>query len=277
MCDGSCVGARLRIGELAGLAGVSTRTIRYYEELGLLDGPARLANGYRSYDGGALLAVAEIKRLQAVGLSLSDIAAARRAGMPRADEASRRVTRERLSALVEELELEQAALEARRTSLHALIDAFDRGDTILSSNDPPPLFAELRERLAAIGASERGIDEERRAWAAMTSISMPERWLRDGDEWFEGIRNWAHDYAGVAAAIDLFAQLRDAAVDDPAVEAAAARIIELIEALPESSKLAGEWRDDPAVVPVLRAIAPNFTLAQQRAMAKVLAHFSWEI
>ena len=39
---------RYTIGELAELAGVSTRTLRHYESLGLLV-PQRAHNGYRSY------------------------------------------------------------------------------------------------------------------------------------------------------------------------------------------------------------------------------------
>jgi DNA-binding transcriptional MerR regulator len=38
----------MRIGQLARLAGVTTKTVRYYESLGLIT-PDRLANGYRDY------------------------------------------------------------------------------------------------------------------------------------------------------------------------------------------------------------------------------------
>ncbi len=46
----------MRIGELAGLVGISTRAIRHYHHVGLLPEPARKANGYREYslrDAGA--------------------------------------------------------------------------------------------------------------------------------------------------------------------------------------------------------------------------------
>jgi DNA-binding transcriptional MerR regulator len=39
----------MRIGELAGLVGISTRAIRHYHHVGLLAEPARTANGYREY------------------------------------------------------------------------------------------------------------------------------------------------------------------------------------------------------------------------------------
>ena len=40
----------MRIGELAATAGVTTKTIRYYESIGLLPEPARTPSGYRDYD-----------------------------------------------------------------------------------------------------------------------------------------------------------------------------------------------------------------------------------
>ena len=39
----------MTIGELARRAGVTTRTVRYYEEIGVLEGSKRAANGYRVY------------------------------------------------------------------------------------------------------------------------------------------------------------------------------------------------------------------------------------
>jgi DNA-binding transcriptional MerR regulator len=60
------------IGELAERAGTSTRTLRYYEEQGLVR-PERDANGYRQYDDAELRVVHEIRALLAVGFGLDDI------------------------------------------------------------------------------------------------------------------------------------------------------------------------------------------------------------
>ena len=60
------------IGELAERAGTSTRTLRYYEEHGLVR-PRRDANGYRQYDDAELRVVHEIRALLAVGFGLDDI------------------------------------------------------------------------------------------------------------------------------------------------------------------------------------------------------------
>ena len=60
------------IGELAERAGTSTRTLRYYEQHGLLRAD-RDANGYRRYDDAELRVVHEIRALLAVGFGLDDI------------------------------------------------------------------------------------------------------------------------------------------------------------------------------------------------------------
>src|SRR6187551_3113774 len=64
--------SRMLIGELAGRAGTSTRTLRYYEQHGLVE-PQRDANGYRVYDEAELRVVNEIRSLLAVGFGLDDI------------------------------------------------------------------------------------------------------------------------------------------------------------------------------------------------------------
>ena len=57
----------MRIGELAREAGVTTKTVRYYESVGLL-AAGRLANGYRDYDVEAVALVREIRGLSALGI-----------------------------------------------------------------------------------------------------------------------------------------------------------------------------------------------------------------
>jgi DNA-binding transcriptional MerR regulator len=58
----------MRIGELAALAGVSVRSLRYYEDQGLLTS-ARGAGGQRHYTEADVERVAFIQRLYAAGLS----------------------------------------------------------------------------------------------------------------------------------------------------------------------------------------------------------------
>ena len=63
----------MRIGELAEQAGISTKAIRYYEQIGILAPPARTASGYRSYDPSALGRLGFVRAGQAVGLTLGEI------------------------------------------------------------------------------------------------------------------------------------------------------------------------------------------------------------
>jgi MerR family copper efflux transcriptional regulator len=63
----------VRIGELAGLAGITTKTLRFYEEVGLLPCPIRTPSGYRDYSPPALDQLAFIRGAQAAGLTLGEI------------------------------------------------------------------------------------------------------------------------------------------------------------------------------------------------------------
>lgn len=59
--------------EIAGLAGVSIRTLRHYHQIGLLPEPPRTDNGYRIYGLPHLIRLLRIVRLTALGISLSQI------------------------------------------------------------------------------------------------------------------------------------------------------------------------------------------------------------
>ncbi|ASO20435.1 MerR family transcriptional regulator [Actinoalloteichus hoggarensis] len=63
----------MRIGELSRRTGVSERSLRYYEQQGLL-GPRRRPSGYREYVESDLDVVRRIRTLLAAGLSTAIIA-----------------------------------------------------------------------------------------------------------------------------------------------------------------------------------------------------------
>ncbi len=63
----------MNIGRLAEQAAVSTDTLRYYEKQGLLDAPARQANGYRRYDDADLARVRFVRSAQSLGFTLAEI------------------------------------------------------------------------------------------------------------------------------------------------------------------------------------------------------------
>jgi MerR family transcriptional regulator, copper efflux regulator len=64
----------LKIGEVARITGLSVKTIRYYEEIGLLTPTvARSRAGYRIFGNGIVSRLDFIKRSQSLGLSLQEI------------------------------------------------------------------------------------------------------------------------------------------------------------------------------------------------------------
>ena len=62
-----------KIGEIARQAGVTTRTLRYYEQLGLFVPTNVNTKGYRYYNDDTLVVINRIRDLQRVGLSLDEI------------------------------------------------------------------------------------------------------------------------------------------------------------------------------------------------------------
>ena len=63
----------MQIGELAKLTNTSTKTIRFYEDSGLLAPPARSASGYRDYGSEVVDRLRFIHRGQAAGLTLQKV------------------------------------------------------------------------------------------------------------------------------------------------------------------------------------------------------------
>lgn len=63
----------MRIGEVADRAGVTAKTLRFYEDRGLLPEPERTPSGYRDYDTQAVGRVEFIKDAQAAGFTLAQI------------------------------------------------------------------------------------------------------------------------------------------------------------------------------------------------------------
>jgi DNA-binding transcriptional MerR regulator len=63
----------VRIGELARRTRLTAKTIRFYEQAGVLPEPARRPSGYRDYDDSALARLRFVRAAQAAGLTLAEI------------------------------------------------------------------------------------------------------------------------------------------------------------------------------------------------------------
>jgi MerR family transcriptional regulator, copper efflux regulator len=115
----------LTVGQLARATGVPAKTIRYYEEVGVLPPPSRSATGYRQYTVRGVQRLVFIRRARALGLSLHHLNALTAAldGEPRAAMRPRllELVRAQLSAVrqqIAELQLLQRQLEE---TLHRLL------------------------------------------------------------------------------------------------------------------------------------------------------------
>jgi MerR family transcriptional regulator, repressor of the yfmOP operon len=121
----------LRIGELADRAGVTPRTIRYYEERGLLGGgAARLKGSHRAYTEADVVRLQELIRLRdLLGLSLDELVALAEAEESRAalrgrwadsttDVERARIVEEAIPLVERQLEL----VNGRRRTLDAFAD-----------------------------------------------------------------------------------------------------------------------------------------------------------
>jgi MerR family transcriptional regulator, repressor of the yfmOP operon len=143
-------GRTLRIGELATRTGTTPRTIRYYEEVGLLPArPCEAKGTHRTYDEGDVETLDALVRLrELLGLSLDDLrtmvsAESARAGLRKAfGESEGRAERERILYEARgHVETQLALLRARRK-------------TILQ------LEAELEERLERVALRLAELDDE---------------------------------------------------------------------------------------------------------------------
>lgn len=63
----------MQIGEVASRIGLSLRTIRYYEEVGLVTPSARSAGGFRLYTEDDVARLSLIKRMKPLGFSLEEM------------------------------------------------------------------------------------------------------------------------------------------------------------------------------------------------------------
>jgi MerR family transcriptional regulator, mercuric resistance operon regulatory protein len=65
---------KLTIGRLAAAAGVNVETIRYYQRRGLLKEPMKPLGGYRNYPAEMVKRIRFIKKAQALGFTLENVA-----------------------------------------------------------------------------------------------------------------------------------------------------------------------------------------------------------
>ena len=117
---------KLTIGQLAKQANVNLETIRYYERRGLIPEPPRSENGYRQYCGVDLQRTQFIKRAQALGFTLKEIAEL--LSLRVAPGTSCTAVKKRVQAKIADVEKRMADLKQMRNALLRLSKrCMDRG------------------------------------------------------------------------------------------------------------------------------------------------------
>ncbi|MEV4360280.1 MerR family transcriptional regulator [Nonomuraea sp. NPDC049625] len=244
----------MRIGELAALLGVSTRTVRYYHQQGILPEPPRLANGYREYGMRDAIALARVRRLVELGLSLEE------ARDVIADDRSRELS-DILAEIDADLARQEHEIQLRRGRLAEVLKQAETGSLGPDDTSSPDLLAFLRT--VELPASKAA------AWDRDLLVLM-DSMATSGDRkrafgMFDAL---AADPEMTARGHDFYRRLdalADASPDDP-------RVGPLAESLADYSMvhlLAGSgppgW-DPAAVEPFLDGLAPAQAEVVRQAM-----------
>ncbi|GAA4047583.1 MerR family transcriptional regulator [Agromyces indicus] len=159
------------IQEVARLAGTTSRTLRHYDDIGLLE-PARIgSNGYRYYDRAALVRLQRILLLRELGLGLPAIAEVLD---------GQRDESRALAGHLEWLRQEQDRLARQVASVERTIEALEGGEQIMAKDmfdgfDHTQYRDEVEQRWGAEAYAQgdrwwRGLrDDERQAWKERTA------------------------------------------------------------------------------------------------------------
>ena len=110
----------MQIGRLSAATGVPVRTIRFYEERGILPPPDRTDSGYRDYDERAADRLRFLRSAQDAGLTLAEIRSV--LSLREAGEAPCVHTRELLERKRDEVEVRLRELTELRRDLDRLVD-----------------------------------------------------------------------------------------------------------------------------------------------------------
>ncbi|AUG78343.1 Putative MerR-family transcriptional regulator [Kitasatospora sp. MMS16-BH015] len=182
------------IAEVARMSGVTSRTLRHYDEIGLLPPAGIAANGHRYYEEADLLRLQQILLMRELGLGLREIQAVLDSQVDRVAvlrEHHQRLLgeRDRLSTLVRTVGRTIAELEAAEGRDETV--SINRPENLFEGFDSSTVDEEARERWP------KQWEQSRRAVQGMTPAEM-EQWQREVTA--QMIRLAEHMVAGVPVA-----------------------------------------------------------------------------
>jgi DNA-binding transcriptional MerR regulator len=234
----------LTIGQLAAYAGVTTRAVRHYHQIGLLPEPARDESGYRRYTAKTVVMLIKIRVLATAGVPLSQIGPLLDADADTFAEAIERIDRQLLDDI--------HRLETSRKQIAQL----SAGDNLAL---PPEVTAYL-DHLRRLGISERMIDGERDGWILIVA-RWPDHIRKIVPAKYTQLEN-----PQLLRLYRVLSELLDSEpVDETLLEEAADLIADLAEqALAAGDVMSGEMADDDLPFQLLDALGTEADPRAQR-------------
>jgi len=227
--------------QLADLAGVSTRTLRYYDAIGLLPPSSVESNGYRRYDAHALIRLQQVLFYRELGLSLKEIGAL--LDTPGFD-------------VLAALEVHRRELERKAGRILELLDTIDNTIKHLKG-----------EQIMSDSGFFKGFDE---AQQAEYEKEVVRRWGADNPAYKQSKQRWG-SYSEAQKAEVLaegqvitagLVQVIDRDPSDPAVQALVARQHQWVNrfwdcSVEQFEKLGEGYATDPAFAATYRSFHPD--------------------
>lgn len=212
----------MRIGELAAIAGVTTRTIRYYHRIGLLPEPERQLNGYRDYGLREAVALVRARRLVELGLSLDEVRDALSDG-------SGKDLHEALTELDADLAREEDAIRQRRLRLAELLKRAETGERLPPEGPVSAELAAIFDDMARVGGGREGAESAMAAKDRELLALLEASAGRGHGEWFTALTHALNrDPEAMAHAYEIYARLDELAaiddLDDPRIDELAAAV-----------------------------------------------------
>ena len=138
-----------KVGELARLTGLTVRTLRFYDQIGLFSPSGQTESGHRLYDAADLSRLHQILSLKELGLSLEEIQAALTEG---------KMTPLEIVELQMERIKERIKLQQKRLEQLAYVSKQMQGEAPLTVKDFTDLLQAMKREL------EKPVIERRTSW-----------------------------------------------------------------------------------------------------------------
>lgn len=251
----------MRIGEVAELLGVTTRTLRHYHRAGVVPEPARQDNGYRDYGLRDVVLLMRAVRLAGLGLSLAEVADAMR------DDDVRDLA-DILGDLDDELGRQEREIRARRDTIRSLRIRIESATEDSSAHDAflPDEAQALFTSLQAHGAGTQSLEIDRQIMSTLPDGAV--------HAWATAMTDGGTDSTASERIADIYRRFDDLGhgdaatrTEDPALRQLAR---DLLAALPESLRQQFlEAPDSPP--PILDALVGDLSPAQAATIRHLLA------